>query len=63
MWVTAVLAASAGALVVGLAAGYALGRRAGRVLMDRQLAEDPAYRQVVLARLARLEGAKVELQG
>lgn len=61
--IVAVLAAAGAALIVGLAMGYGLGRRAGRVLMDRRLAEDPSYRQVVLARLARMEGAKVELNG
>lgn len=63
MVIAAVLAAAGGALVIGLVVGFALGCRAGRVRMDRRLVEDGGYRQVVLARLARLEGAKVELNG
>jgi hypothetical protein len=57
-----VLGAWAAGLVVGAYAAYGLGKRAGVLAMDARLEDDQPYRQLVLGRLARLEGATVEVR-
>ncbi len=48
-------------LLVGLVAGINAGKRAGVQGMDDRLVRDREYRQHVLERLARLEGARLEV--
>jgi hypothetical protein len=48
-------------LFIGAIRGHRLGKRAGVAEMDRRLAEDPAYRELVLERLAKKHGARLEV--
>lgn len=56
-----VLGGWAAGLIVGAYVAFGLGKRAGVLSVDARLEEDQPYRQLVLERLAKLEGAKVEL--